>query len=493
MKGLFRALGNFWPIATAAILLVQAFLGVFHAVSATPAPLTFDSRPWALSSAVVSTVSSAIWVAVFLAARKKAPKTASPWSWSILGVLLSSVFFAYFASIFVSHQASGFKLGLLLAAGTGCAGLWTAWRLYTPRLSGSAHAVEVILLYTSLAILGIEALLRIWSAFSPSPWTVALSGEPEKLIRAFKLTPYTPGPYMVNSLGFNDTQFQEDKASSSFRIAAISDSFGVGVVKYDRNVFTLLEKKLRASRPDLNIEVYNFSVACGSIDTYYSLYNTEIKRFSPDLLVLMLFAGNDLEPPSRQTLFEPGDLLIDRLVTRALAWLKVSISERENSNAQKGKNERDWTPPVLPRKSFIRLERHRLAWIASKDLEKRARPVLDRLERLIREAGVPVMLAVAPDQVQVDPLLLGDVARGRSVGRDELFKAQEILKKLAGKTGASFVDLTPGLLDAEKKGHRTYCLQNTHWNELGNEVAARELFGALDKMLRKNMISDTGN
>ncbi|MBM3809078.1 MAG: hypothetical protein FJW22_12910 [Acidimicrobiia bacterium] len=102
-------------------------------------------------------------------------------------------------------------------------------------------------------------------------------------------------PVHINSLGFRDTrEYALDKQPGTFRILVLGDSvtFGHGALS-DTTYPYLLEKRLKAWRPDVNWEVWNLGVPG---------YNTAIElkylqrvgpRYQPDLVVVG-FYENDL-------------------------------------------------------------------------------------------------------------------------------------------------------------------------------------------------------
>ena len=67
---------------------------------------------------------------------------------------------------------------------------------------------------------------------------------------------------------------------------------------------------------------------------------------------------------------------------------------------------------------------------------------------------------------------------------ENLSVQRDIIKQLAADLGVSFLDLTPPLADAIRAGQSPYFFADTHWNQLGHNVARNAL---LDFLNRSNL------
>jgi len=477
------ALAAFAALAGAALLGLHA-LASEPRLSAGP-----DPRPAASIAAALLALAAIPWLLAAWRAWQRGYARPGPLRRSRLWRLaLCGALYPYLLAPLLPGSEHRLTVIGLLAVGAALVGAFL-WRVRDEDRAARPHPAlrlaERGLSNLALIVVALELGLRLYSLALPSPWTVEADGTPERLVDAYRLTPETPGPYRVNGRGFHDTEFDTYKPAARIRIAALSDSFGVGVVPYEQNVFTVLENELRNAIPGRTVEVYNFSVANASPSTYLALLAGEVQRYSPDLVLVMLFAGNDFEF-RRATLLDVNLLYVNRVGRRLWVWLQGwAAGDAAPAGASAASEPDSWTPPALTPEDFLEVERRRFEHVARPGLEARAAPALERLERLIDLSRAPVVLAVAPDEFQVRPTLLARLTEGRTPDPYDLHQAQALAQRLARRKDAVFVDLGPPLVQIETEGRHTFVPNNTHWNALGNRVAAETMARALGPVLRR--------
>jgi lysophospholipase L1-like esterase len=153
----------------------------------------------------------------------------------------------------------------------------------------------------------VEAFVRWrWDPFKGSPGF--FTGDP---VRRQRLTPNYTGwfagvPVHINTLGFRDDRdYPLDKGSATFRILVLGDSvtFGHGSIA-EHTYPALLERKLRAWRPDVDWQVWNLGVP-GYNTSQELAYLLQVgPTFKPDLVVVGFFENDvvdnyDVAPPTR--------------------------------------------------------------------------------------------------------------------------------------------------------------------------------------------------
>ena len=106
---------------------------------------------------------------------------------------------------------------------------------------------------------------------------------------------------------------------------------------------------------------------------------------------------------------------------------------------------------------------------------------------------MPVAIAVLPSEVQVSPRL-----RAQVLERVQVAEADLDLEHPGRETRTHFepekcsvIDLLPALTAAERE-EPTYALRNSHWNERGNAIAARQIADSLAPMLRERALARAG-
>lgn len=291
-----------------------------------------------------------------------------------------------------------------------------------------------------------------------------------------------------NSQGHYDEEFAVRRTGEQ-RIAVIGDSFSQGSVPLAWHYTSVAERQL-------GIPVDNYGIAGIGVAEYAHLLRTEVLPRDPSVVVIALFAGNDLDvTPSEDHRSWEADWLdsssvLVRLLPRRLARIAEERSRKQGLVAQvagsadqrSGVDEQlyPWLAdcaleiPTMSLEGFMRLEREReralAAWPASQAAELALQ--LDEMRRACGDRRFLVLLI--PDELQVEDSLWNSV-RTEGVERD---RAQQLLCEALGSRGIEVLDLLPILrASAPLTDGRLhlYHLQDTHWNARGNAVAGRAL------------------
>ena len=99
----------------------------------------------------------------------------------------------------------------------------------------------------------------------------------------------------TNAEGFRDYSHSLNKPKLSFRVALIGDSFfEAKQVNYSESLAALLESKLSKCKPGVAVEVFNFSTQGYGTVQQYVLYKEYVAKYSPDIVVLGFYEGNDV-------------------------------------------------------------------------------------------------------------------------------------------------------------------------------------------------------
>ncbi len=96
-----------------------------------------------------------------------------------------------------------------------------------------------------------------------------------------------------NSRGVRGPEYALDKPPGVYRIVVIGDSFAEGFSVEFEEVFTEILKQRLNDQLNQRFEVINLGVAGYSTDQELLLFQTEGKRYSPDLTILILY-DNDV-------------------------------------------------------------------------------------------------------------------------------------------------------------------------------------------------------
>ena len=129
-----------------------------------------------------------------------------------------------------------------------------------------------------------------------------------------------PGWVTTNSFGYRDREHPIKAAPGTLRIAVIGDSFiHAYFLDLDNTFGANLERALGPCRPGRNVEVLNFGVLNYNTTQEWLTYRRDAARFSPDIVVLAAYAGNDVfdnhpqisTEPAPRYVFVNGQLVLD--------------------------------------------------------------------------------------------------------------------------------------------------------------------------------------
>jgi lysophospholipase L1-like esterase len=308
----------------------------------------------------------------------------------------------------------------------------------------------------------------------------------------------------TNAFGFNDRDYPLERSGAALRILVLGDSFNWAGGR-SGNYVALLEDAFEREHGEGAVEVIN----AGYPGTHTAEQLVALRKFglqyAPDLVVLGFFAGNDFldaDPWRKRIIVNDVRLDIDRREERV--WLgrpvvpvwrfgaflsqraKALAATHAKAEANPPQGERGAV--TFSEDQFLSIERGRLE-IANVDAHREGRfderlqhifGALDAMAALLEARGIDLLVAIHPDEFQVDPGLLDRILARYTVPRDafDLELPQRILREHLDARGIAYVDLLETFRDAART-RPLYLVRNTHWNRAGNQLAADTLHQAL--------------
>ncbi|MGE0815856.1 MAG: hypothetical protein AB7O28_11460 [Vicinamibacterales bacterium] len=282
---------------------------------------------------------------------------------------------------------------------------------------------------------------------------------------------------VFNGRGFNDVDRAVARPPAvARRVVALGDSFAVGVVPRAGNYLRLVEEALG---PPGTVEVINLGVAGTEPKDYLALLVDEGLAYRPDVVLVTFFVGNDFETRAPRLIERSYVLTLGRALWR-LGTARAPARQADEAPAAYADD-----APSLPRDRFLEISVER-AWVYEPGSRRlaaavsRAADLLGTIRDLARSVGAEVLVAIAPDEVQVDAGLRAEVAAARRMAVDALDVEQpdRLLTAALAARGIPVVDLLPAF-QASAGGERLYKPRDTHWNLAGNRLAAAAIAHAL--------------
>jgi hypothetical protein len=434
--------------------------------------------------------------------RQRVPGALLRSAW-VLAVVVAATHVALYPSLREPYLACGFALGggalaslVLVPAGLA---LWT--RFLDRPLFGLATSVFLA-----------ELCLRI-AAPLLDPVILADQNATLEWLDSHRLRPgELRFGFPVNSRG--DYDAEPPVSGAGPLVVVIGDSFSASSVALPLHYTSLLEE-------ELGVPVYNMGAIGANPATYLELLRREALPMRPDVVVVGLFAGNDLsfQPADYQV---PGFLrsfvdrqgcLLARFLQRALRVARERLrSPSGQAAAVQGEGAGPVDPqavlasfpwladplleqPTFSEQAFRRIEGERAEAIARADrpAEYTLYPWLDALAGAA--GAVPLVFLLIPDEFQVEDLVWEDVLADARVALDRE-RPQRELGEFFARRGLRWVDLLPELRAVQPlaDGRRhVYHLRDTHFNARGNQVAARALLPVVRELLAQRAAQSSGS
>ncbi len=358
---------------------------------------------------------------------------------------------------------------------------------------------------------------NIYNLYEPDP-ALGWRHRPGAAVRVTDLPDQPPFTVRVNDHGLIDRDYPAVNPPGGLRLLVLGDSFTEAVqVPAERRSFQMVEDRA-AALADGPYEIIEMGVARYSPAQYYRAYLAEGRRYDPDVVIVLLYLGNDIEemrPDTGQDVvlgLDAGRVyqytLVDGALTEVPAdrWRPPSGSSRVEA------------PLPVQRAIFLRLIRASvLADLLSRELIDRpaayalglyggVMPVAARLQAdytdplyaqvwpvfeavlvALRDAaeadGAQFAVVIAPEMDAIDPE--GYFARYPAFAdRRADFDGDRLERQVTAlleANGIAYFSLTPALRAAAQRagGAPLYYASNTHWTPAGHAAAAEALAGWL--------------
>lgn len=305
-----------------------------------------------------------------------------------------------------------------------------------------------------------EVAMRVYHHFMPV-FVFPIAGTDR-----FRAQPYSLNyTFRLNSHGFKDVEWEPRKRPGTVRVLGIGDSFAFGVVPYEDNYLTLVEKDLAGVSPP--VEILNMGIPAIGPPEYVELLVNEGLPLHADMVLLSFFIGNDfwqMEPkPPRSYLY---------------AFLRYLFSIRPKGLAIHNPGPYVDEAPTFGPPEFLQIERDRCV-IFRKSNPARAtahanvRRHLGDMKRICDVKGLELLVVIIPDEMQVNAELRSEMLRSfpEAVADFDFAMPNRLLGADLQSLGIRYLDLL-GPFEEAGRSQRLYKLQDTHWNIAGNHLAA---------------------
>jgi hypothetical protein len=316
----------------------------------------------------------------------------------------------------------------------------------------------------------------------------------------FKVRAYAQG---ANRFGFNGRDYPLEKNPAVFRILIVGDSFNWAGGK-EKNYCAFLERKFQAYYHAHRVEVINSGYPGTHTGEQFPMLKKFGMQYHPDLVVLGFFVGNDFvdaNPYRKRIMYNDAAFDIDRrqeITWRGYpiilqSWLFTYIKQKfqfakELALARYEAWATNGRLGVFSENTFLEIEKFRLdfcnrKWQETGRYRGNINFILQNLGDMhtyLAERQIPFLVALYPDEFQVNPVLLAKLMQKYRLKPEDydLRCAQNLLINFCARQQIPVVDLLPDFQTAGRS-QELYIFQDSHWNDQGNELAADLLFPVL--------------
>ncbi len=345
------------------------------------------------------------------------------------------------------------------------------------RSGGAIRTLKILVVNLLLIVALAEIGFRIYDWFQPSFVFYKDS------YNRYRGAPGAPDwGFHLNTQGFKDLAF-EPKRDGVYRILGLGDSFAFGVVPYADNYLTRLEAMLQAR--GAAVEIYNMGIPDIGPRDYLALLVHEGLALQPDMVLVSLFIGNDFSDSRRRGLHEYSYL------ASFLRYLSA-LNQDYEGRVIHGPNDYCDDCPNFTTERYLQLEAKRSFVFRRGDpkFERRfdnAMHYLERLQSVCKREGIELLVALIPDELQINPDLREQVARTHFPDLParawDLQQPNRRLTEAFERLGIAYLDLLPTL--SEPGQPPLYRPRDSHWNIAGNRRAAEALLPRLALYLER--------
>lgn len=300
----------------------------------------------------------------------------------------------------------------------------------------------------------------------------------------------------TNSVGFRENREFTVKASSTYRVLALGDSFTMGVgVEAEEAMAKVVESLAAERRVKRPIQVINAGVPGYNTDQELRLLNQLGLRLTPDLVILGFYVGNDIQDNYHAPQLRVVDgYLQDGEPQKGLLPYKLRVYLETHSHLYHfiWPMVKRLSDPVYAAKqseaainqlaTYSRTEDHvtREMWDAN-------RSRLAEIARSVSDHNISLLVLVIPDPLQLDMGKWRNLLKstGSSSAAFDPHKPTDRIMSICRELNIEAINLLP-VLSRAMQGEPMYLPLDGHWTRFGNRLAAEAVFDYIETQREAN-------
>ncbi|MCO6452344.1 MAG: hypothetical protein J5I90_16315 [Caldilineales bacterium] len=369
----------------------------------------------------------------------------------------------------------------------------------TPTQPGQKPPKAFYIFAPVISILVTLLLIELFLAlFHPIPFSIErnMYFEPDPYT-GFRLKPGGLGyfqhniPAQVNENGHRDDPATIAKPEGVYRILLLGDSFTVGANVRQEEAYGQVLEKLLNEESIQPVEVINAGVGGWEPLQYAQYYEHYGRAFHPDLVLIGFFVGNDAFNQLTAVEQLPTAVMGRRVSPGAAGSFRTALLVflTEHSNlarmlVQKGPVQNDFTRTNCDQftDEYLAVQRDRMPTHLKRSAEREALVAnsvaqIKRIADMTAEDGIPVVVALLPDENQINPALQSLLIPADELADYDFGMPQSMLVEKFSEASIPTIDLLPAFL----ADPRCLYMNDTHWTPEGHRLAAEVIQAGLDR------------
>ncbi|MFQ3246544.1 MAG: lysophospholipase L1-like esterase [Arenicella sp.] len=318
----------------------------------------------------------------------------------------------------------------------------------------------------------------------------------------YRLKPNSKGYYQnqipanANGHGHRDDSVSMKKPKGTYRILVLGDSFTVGANVMQEKVYPQVLENLFRKNNIPSVEVINAGVGGWDPFQYAQYYQYYGHKFSPDLILIGFFVGNDTYAGANNA-NQTSTAVLGRRVSREARQsnlIKLKVFSYNHSNLarlllNKGPRKRNFTRRNCNdfSKQYLAIQKQRLQnHLKKSDSTKRhlknTLSQIARIKKLANQNSTPLKIILIPDENQVNANLQTKLINSQELDSYDFSMPQAVLLENFKNADIPAIDLLPVF----KNQKRCLYMNDTHWAAEGHELAAKAIYSALKDQVYAN-------
>jgi lysophospholipase L1-like esterase len=311
----------------------------------------------------------------------------------------------------------------------------------------------------------------------------------------YRLKPNSEGYYQnqipanANLHGHRDDPVTIQKPKGTYRILVLGDSFTAGSNVSQENAYPQVLESLFKANNMPHVEVINAGIGGWDPFQYAQYYQYYGHKFSPDLVLIGFFVGNDTYTGVKDV-SQTNTAVLGRRVSREarqsnMIKLKVFTYDRFNLARlllNKGPRKRNFIRRDCKdfSKRYLavqkgRLQNHLKNSVSRREQLKNTLSQIIRIKTLANKKSIPLKVIIIPDENQINTNLQARLINNQELDKFDFAMPQSVLLTSFKNANITAIDLLPVF----KKQKRCLYMNDTHWSSEGHKLAAKTIYNAL--------------